>query len=298
MTSTVDEARVRARRLFDAAEFDQSLKAALEGLSASPDDVELLVLAGRAGTEVDADDAVEHLRRASELAADQPEVWHHFGEALAAEGNMTEAEAAFRRAVELDPGDQVALSHLGHTALAAGRDEEGVQYLARAADIAHAVSNASISLVDMYRAFGQNDDALAQARLIADAAPDDVLAWLDLAELSMAVGQLDEALSAFERLRELDDVPGHEAYPLHGMLRVEIRRGDWERAEALVAQLAAIDPQGLSADLSAFLADRRGAGEEPAPDQAEVEAALGSSLADYRGTLTEDRRLDSGEPVG
>jgi len=41
MTSTVDEARVRARRLFDAAEFDESLKAALEGLSASPDDVEL-----------------------------------------------------------------------------------------------------------------------------------------------------------------------------------------------------------------------------------------------------------------
>jgi Flp pilus assembly protein TadD len=199
MAAAVEEARRQARVMLDAAEYERSLEIALEGLREAPDDVELLVLAGRAGVELDAEDAVDHLRRATDLAPAHAGAWHQYGEALAAEGRMEEADAAFRRAVELDPDDQVALSHLGHTALAAGRSEEGVGYLAKAADIAHAgagTSTAAISLVDMYRSFGQHEEALAQARRLADAVPDDVLARLDVAELAVTAGRLDEARSA------------------------------------------------------------------------------------------------------
>jgi len=298
MAQSVADARDRARLMYDGAEYEQSLQAALEGLSSYPDDVELLVLAGRAGIELDDDDAVEHLRRATELAPDDASAWHHYGEALAAEGRTPEADTAFRRAVELDPEDQLALTHLGHTALAAGHNEEGVGYLARAADIAHAgagASTASISLVDMYRSFGQYEDALAQARRLADAAPDDVLTCLDVAELSAAVGQLDEARSAFELLRELDDVPGHEAYPLHGLIQVEIQGGNWVRARELTQQAAAIDPRGLSTDVAAFLREEEGEpGEEPAPTRTEVEEALAGSLADYRRMLADDQRIGAG----
>jgi Flp pilus assembly protein TadD len=261
--------------------------------------VELLVLAGRAGVEVDAEDAVEHLRRATELAPDDASVWHHYGEALAAEGRMQEADAAFRRTVELDPDDQLALTHLGHTAVAVGRNEEGVGYLARAADIAHSASTAAISLVDMYRTFGQYEEALTQARRLAEAAPDDVLTQLDVAELSAATGRLDEARGAFERLRELDDVPGHEAYPLHGLLQVAIQGGEWERARELTEQAAAIDPHGLSTDVSAFVREQSGEDtEEPPPSRGEVEEALTSSLADYRRMLADDRRLATEEIGG
>lgn len=307
MGSTVDDARDRARGFWDAADFDASLSAALEGLGSAPDDVELLVLAGRAGVEVDADDAVDHLRRATELAPDNAGAWHHLGEALAAEGSLEEAEAAFRRAVELDPDDQLALTHLGHTALAAGRRDEGVRYLARAADIAHAASSASISLVDMYRSFGQYEDALVQARRIAEAAPEDRLAWLDVGELALQTGQLDEARAAFERVRDLDEVPGHEAYPLHGILQVELARERWEPAGELVAQIAAIDPRGLSTALTAFL--RAQTGEAPAEDEDEDEATppptreevdrvLADSLTDYRRMLIDDRLLRGGDLVG
>jgi Flp pilus assembly protein TadD len=299
MAATAEEARERARSHFEAGEFDESLKAASEGLSGAPDDVELLVLAGRAGFEVDASDAVEHLRRATELAPEQAAAWHHLGEALAAEGRTGEADAAFRRAVELDPDDQVALMHLGHTSLATGRQDEGVELLARAADSIHSASTAVISLVDMYRTLGDNDQALAQARRLVEAAPDDLVAWLDVAELSLAVGQLDEARSAFEHLRELDDVPGHGAYPLHGMMLVEIRREQWEYAQALAAQAAAIDPHELSAQVSAFIRQQRGATEDDtAPTRDEVEASLAASLAEYRRTLADDRRMGVGEPVG
>jgi tetratricopeptide (TPR) repeat protein len=308
MGSTVDDARDRARGYWDAADFDASLNAALEGLGSAPDDVELLVLAGRAGVEVDADDAVEHLRRATELAPEHAGAWHHLGEALAAEGAMDEAETAFQRAVELDPDDQLALSHLGHTALAAGRPHEGVGYLARAADLAHAATTASISLVEMYRSFGQYEEALVQARRIAEADPEDRLAWLDVAELSLQTGQLDEARAAFERLRELDEVPGHEAYPLHGMIQVELARERWASAGELAAQAAAIDPHGLSTVLAAFLREQSGEaapddagtedGSPPIPTRDEVAGALADSLADYRRMLGDDRLLRGGDLVG
>jgi Flp pilus assembly protein TadD len=303
---TAHDARTQARALFDASDFQGSLDAASDGLRSAPDDVELLILAGRAGVEVEAPDAVEHLRRATELAPDDASAWHHLGEALAAEGQMAQSDAAFRRAVELDPDDQVALTHLGHTAVAAGRREEGVGYLAQAADIAHTASTAAISLVDMYRSFGQHEEALKQARQLAEADPDDALAWLDVAELSLQLGQLDEARATFERLRDVDDVPGHEAYPLHGMIDVEIRREQWDGAGRLVAEASAIDPYGLSTDVAAFVREQGGApaeqsegpAEEPAPTQAEVEAALASSLAQYRRMLAEERRLSAGDIFG
>jgi Flp pilus assembly protein TadD len=292
---SADDARHRARACFDSAEFAKSRQAAIDGLADSPDDAELLILAGRAGMEVDAEDAVDQLRRATEQAPQNASAWHHLGEALATEGRTDEAGAAFRRAVELDPTDQVALSHLGHTSLAAGRKDEGVEYLARAADIAHAASTASISLVDMYRSFGQYEQALQHARMIADAAPDDVLAWLDVAELSLQVGRLDDASDAFARLRDLDDVPGREAYPLHGLIEVEIRREQWAPAQGFAAQAAAIDPHGLSTDLAAFLETQiSGAGGEPAPTAAEVEPALAASLAEYRKMLSEERMFGAG----
>ena len=299
MAQTTGDARERVRVLFDAGEYDQSLQAARQALGSTPDDVELLVLAGRAGVELDDESAVEPLQKAIELAPEDAAPWHHLGEALAAEGRMDEAETAFRRAVELDPDDQLALTHLGHTAVAAGRKEEGVGYLARASDIAHAPSSAAISLVDMYRSFGQYDEALAQAQRVADAVSDDLLAWLDLAELSLQVGQLDEAASAFERIREIDDVPGREAYPLHGLLLVEIRREQWQRAKELDSHLAAIDQRGLSADVGNFVRHQAGEqGEEPPPERAQVEAALTASLADYRRMLYDERGLSAGDSGG
>jgi Flp pilus assembly protein TadD len=301
MPQTTGEARDRARAMYDAGEYEQSLEAARAGLSEAPDDAELLVLAGRAGLELDADDATEHLRRATEIAPDDAAAWHHYGEALATDGQMAEADAAFRRAVELDPEDQVALTHLGHTSVAAGHNEEGVSYLARAADIAHAgsgMSSASISLVDMYRSFGQYEEALTQAKRLAEAAPDDVLAGLDVAELSASLGRIEDARAAFERLREIDDVPGHEAYPLHGLIQVAIQAGDWDRAGELVEQAAAIDPHGLTTDVSAFVSEQSGEElEEPAPTRTEVEEALQSSLSDYRRMLADDRRLATEEII-
>lgn len=287
---STDEAQ-RADTHFRAGEFRQSRKVAMAGLAAAPQDVELLVLAGRAGVELDANDATEQLQLATELAPEHANAWHHLGEALAAEGRMDEADAAFRRAVELNPLNQVALSHLGHTSAATGREEEAVGYLSQAAQSFRGASTAAISLVDMYRTLGHYEEALAQAQRIAGAEPDDLVAALDVAELSLEVGRLDEALAAFERLRELDDVPGHEVYPLRGMIKAEIQREDWQRALALASEVPLNDAQGRAVNLIAFLQAQSGEPAEQAPPREEVDAALAASLAEYRRMHADDRRL-------
>jgi tetratricopeptide (TPR) repeat protein len=288
-------ARERARAALEREDFEAALQGAEAALTAAPRDAELLLAAGRAALELDREEAVDLLRRATDEAPGEAAGWHLLGEAYAAEGDTAEAEAAFRRAVELDPEDRVALAHLGHTALASGRSEEGVDLLARAADSPEG-SSAVLSLVDMYRSMGQDAEALAQARKLTAAEPDDVLAWLDVAELSLAVGELDDARAAFERVRELDDVPGREGYPLHGMMRVEIDRQDWAGAQRLAAQAAAIDARGLSTEVAAFLAAEQGEQDrEQAPKREQVESSLAASLAEYRRILADDRRLAAGQ---
>jgi tetratricopeptide (TPR) repeat protein len=295
---STNDAAQRAAAHLSAGEYRQSREAALAGLAAAPQDVELLVLAGRAGVELDAPDATEQLRQATELAPENAEAWHHLGEALATEGRTDEAGEAFRRAVELNPEDKVALSHLGHTSAASGREEEAVGYLSEAAQSMRGASTAAINLVDMFRVLGQYEDALAQAQRILEAEPDDLVATLDVAELSLAVGKLDEAVTAFERLRELDEVAGHEAYPLHGVIAAELKREDWQRALVLVQEAPLSDSQGRTVNLIAFLQDKLGEPAEQPPSREEVDGALEASLAEYRRMHADDRRLASEDLLG
>lgn len=282
----------------EAGEYREARDVALAALASAPEDVELLVLAGRAGVELDAEDATEQLRRATELAPENADAWHYLGDALATEGRMDEAGDAFRRAVELNPADQVALSHLGHTSAATGREEEAVGYLSQAAQSMRGASTAAINLVDMYRTLGHYEEALAAAQRIAEAEPDDLVAALDVAELSLEVGQLEAAVAAFERLRALDDVPGHEIYPLHGMLKTAIEREDWSGALELARTAPLSDPEGRTLNLIAFLQAQAGEPAEQAPTREEVDAALSASLFDYRRMHADDRRLASEDLLG
>jgi tetratricopeptide (TPR) repeat protein len=292
------DAAQRADAHLQAGEYRLTREVALAGLAAAPQDVELLVLAGRAGVELDAEDATEELRRATELAPEHADAWHYLGEALATEGLMDEANEAFRRAVELNPADQVALSHLGHTSAATGREEEALDYLSQAAQSMRGASTAAISLVDMHRTLGHYDEALVQAKRIAEAEPEDLMAALDVAELSLEVGQLDEAVAAFQRIRELDDVPGHEAYPVHGTIKAEIARERWPRALELAHEAPVSDSQGRTVNLIAFLRTQAGEPGEQAPTREEVDAALTASLSEYRRMHADDRRLASEDLLG
>jgi Flp pilus assembly protein TadD len=284
-----------------AEEYREAREAALGGLAESADDVELLRVAGRAGVELGADDAVDQLTKVTELAPDDAQSWRHLGDALATEGRTEESNKAFAKAVELDPEDESALTALGHTAFAAGRSDEAVSLLEQAAERGGRGSSAHISLVDMHRLMGRYEDALTHAERIAEAAPTDVVAALDVAELLAEAGRLDESHEAFGHLRELVDVPEHEVCVLHGMVGIDMRREDMAGALAHARDAAGIDPHGRTRQLVAFLEAEVGEASddaEPPPSRTDVDDAITGSLLELRRYHVEDRGTSRGGDIG
>jgi tetratricopeptide (TPR) repeat protein len=290
----------QARSHYEAGRYAEARAAAQEGLAGAADDAELLRIAGRAGVELGSSDAVDQLTRVTELQPDSAEAWRELGDALLAEGRDKEAADAFRKAVELNPDDDVALTSLGHTEYAAGT-EGAVARLEQAAERGGAMSTAAISLVEMYRSMGQHEEALTAARKVLEAEPGDVAAALDVAELSLETGRLDDAREAFERIREMEDLPDHEVYALHGLVQVELRRGNTDGALELAREAARVDEYGRTAGVLAHL-DPPEPGEdgegEPPPSREDVEAALHQSLREHRRLHAEDRRLLAEDLLG
>lgn len=247
--------RERAEEHYARREYRASHEAALEGLSADPDDLEALRLAGRAGVEIEAEDAVAHLQRVAELAPEDVAAWRDLGDALAAEGRTAEAEAAWKRLAELRPDDSVVLTALGHAALAAGHKDEAAERLTAAAEADARNLSASMSLVDVYRDLGQFDQALGIARRIWETDQDAILSGLDVAELSLAVGDYDAADAVYDKLLELED-EGHEPYIRYAQLAVALKREQWIAASSLASSAARLEQSQRAQRLLAYFADR------------------------------------------
>src|SRR3954469_10238595 len=293
----------QARADFAAGRFGKAHDAAVAALADSPDDVELLRLAGRAGAEAGSDDAVDHLRKLTELEPESAEAWRDLADALAAEGAVGERNDPLRKVLEIEPDDEVALTALGHTAFQDGERDEGVSILERVAGNVPGASTAAISLVEMYRTLGQTAEALGAARKVAEAAPDRPLAHLDVAELSLETGNADEAAEAFARLRDVLEQPESQVAALQGAIKVELAREQPERALELAREASAIDSLGRTAGVLAYLESELGAEETPGeavargatmifiqaqeapPTRAEAESLLDATLADLRREL-------------
>ena len=303
-----------ARAQLEAGDFARARETATAGLTSAPDDPDLLRVAGLAGLELAADDAVDQLHRVTDLRPDDAQAWHELGDALATEGRSDDATAAFRKALELDPDDEAAMTHLGHTAFQTGQGDEGVRLLEQAAGRVSGNSTAAISLVEMYRSLGQPEEALAQAVKVFEADPDERMYALDVAELSLETGRLDEAAAAFGRLREIVDSEEEEVCALHGMVLVELERGDAARALELARAALAIDAVGRTTGVVAHLEVETGSDPTAAeprdasaahiaaqgvpPTRQEVEEALRGSLRVLRRSSAEDRGYVGGELLG
>jgi Flp pilus assembly protein TadD len=164
-----------ARAQLHAGDYARARETATAGLSSTPEDPDLLRIAGLAGLELGADDAIDQLRRVTDLRPDQTWAWHELGDALATEGRNDEATQAFRQALDLNPDDEMAMTHLGHAAFQSGEGEEGVKLLEQVAGRISGNSTAAISLVEMYRTLGKPEEALASAIKVAEADPGDRL---------------------------------------------------------------------------------------------------------------------------
>jgi len=271
-----------ARESFAAGDFEASRQASLTGLEFNAEDLELLRLAGKSGVEVASDDAVAMLQKAVALNPEDAGAWHDLGEALAAEGRLNEAVDAFGKAVDRRPDDAVVLVDYGHSAYAAGRVPEAIVALEKVVELQPDDTETAHSLIGIYRTAGRHEDAAAAASRLQHSDPDDVLALIEFADLSLALDRLDDAAGAYERMREDDDEPEHEAYPLHGLIQVAMRRGEWAEAHELAEEALRLDGTGRTESLLGFFAAQVAAPRPDHPGRAEVDQALAASQAEHR----------------
>ena len=158
--------------------------------------------------------------------------------ALLAAANPDWALEVARRALDLDPGERSATDAVVRAALASGRAEEGAGALRAALEAAPAAGDAAPVLT------------IALARLLLRARqPDDAAVVLESGPAALAEDTEALLLAA----------------------EVQVERGDWDSAEALVLAVLRSDPQ--DAEAAAWLAElsmRRGRAEEAAERSAAI----------------------------
>ncbi|HEV7665615.1 MAG TPA: tetratricopeptide repeat protein [Chloroflexota bacterium] len=272
-----------AQASYSAGDYRACRQLALQGLSETPDDAQLVWLAGQSSLELDLDDATAYLSHLVQLIPQDGAAWQTLGRALSNTGEMAAAADAFAEAVRLRPDDAAALTDLGHAVYALHRTDEAIAVLERATTQDPQNLLAFRSLVEIHKHAGNLQAALQAAQRIADLQPDDILAALDTAELNLALGMLDAAIAAYARLRAIDVVPGHEGVAYHGMIQAEIQRERWRRALDLSIDATRVDRDELTTQLLAFIAAKLfGDGDRPTPSRAELDAALAAEHAEHR----------------
>jgi tetratricopeptide (TPR) repeat protein len=273
----------QASALYDEGEFERSREMAADLLRSNPLDARLLRLAGKAGVELGAADAVEQLEQAASIEPENADAWRDLADALLSEGRVDDAAGAIERAVERRPADPASLVDLAHVLHALGRPEAAIETLERALELDGSDVAVLNGLVGMYRSAGRPDDALTAALELSSHSPNDTGSALDVAELALELGRPDVALEAFRHLRELEDDPDHEVYALHGMIEAELLRDRGRAALDHAVDATRVDRHGRTTDILAYVvALVFGAGDRPAPTRTAVDEALTSSRREHR----------------
>lgn len=273
----------QALTLFENGDFAGSRELALELLQASPQDPNLLRLAGRAGVELGNDDAVGQLEQAASGDSENPDAWRDLADGLLAEGRIEDAANAIKQAVERRPDDVALLVDLAHIAHASGNTDVAIGTLEQVLELDFGNVAALRGLVGMYRETNRLEDALRVGRKVVAYRPEDALTALDVAELTLALDRMEEAVEAFRWLRDIDDEPDHEVYAVHGMIEAELRRERWRAALDLAVDATRVDRFGRTTDILAFAVTQVfGAGDRPAPSRRDVDDALAASRDEHR----------------
>ena len=281
-----------AQAAFDARQFLQCRKLALEGLASDPADPRLLRLAGRSSLELWMDDAVTHLRAVTERWPEDPAAWRDLGLAAYEEGDLAEAGTAFRRALDLDPSDEVALLYLTHAFKASGRPDQAIELLSRSAAADDVSPEVLRTLASMATDSGDATSALQAVEQLLARDPKDVAAALALGDLHLALGHLDAAARAFAALRSIDDEDGHESFACHGQAEALLRGQQWRAALDVAIEATRLDRLQLTTDILRYASARLfGEADRSAPPWEEIQAALAEERAAHARMHAEQEML-------
>ena len=148
----------------------------------------------------DAATAEPGLRRAAELAPDQPVFHKDLGNALRMLGRLDEASLAYGRALELDPAYLPAYNNLGLIQFEQGAFAEAETNLRKALELDPTDSQIMTNLGVAVFLQGRMDEAVGLHRRALVIEENDPLAWGNLASaLQARPDGLEEAATCYER---------------------------------------------------------------------------------------------------
>jgi tetratricopeptide (TPR) repeat protein len=200
--------------------------------------------------------AVEHYKKATELAPNYSPAYNVLGYAYRQQGNYADAEQAFRKYIELIPKDPNPYDSYAELLLKMGRFDDSIAQYHKALSIDpyFVPSHFGIAADQMY--LGRPEEATAELQEMADQARND--GELRTALFGMAVvaadgGKFDKALQAMDKeyavAEKKNDVASMAAdLQAKGNILAEIPNYD-EATRAFERSLQLIQSSGLSQDI-------------------------------------------------
>jgi tetratricopeptide (TPR) repeat protein len=200
--SAVLREAVRLHREGDLAGARQACLKILGQDSACPDALHLLgVIAYQTG---EIQEAVTLIRRATQLAPEQPLYHYNLGNVYLDKGLNDQAIYCYRRAIELDCNCAEAYFKLGVLENAAGSQSTAVDYYIRAAQLAPEMAEAWHNLGLIKKSQQDLDAAIFYFQKAIASDPDFALAYFSLGNVLRKQNKLNRATTCFRRALELE----------------------------------------------------------------------------------------------
>jgi tetratricopeptide (TPR) repeat protein len=148
----------------------------------------------------EADQAIDHYRRAVALRPDYAEAHYNLGRLLVEQGQFNDAIAHYERAAAINPADAEAQNNLGVTLFGIGRADDAIAHYQKALESRPDYAEASCNLANALIAKGDFDGAIARYTACLAAIPDQEEAQYNLASALLRKGRTDEAIIEYQKV--------------------------------------------------------------------------------------------------
>jgi len=151
----------------------------------------------------EADQAIDHYRRAVALRPDYAEAHYNLGRLLVEHGQLNDAIAHYERAAAINPTDAEAQNNLGVTLFGIGRADDAIAHYQKALETRPDYAEASCNLANALVAKDDLDGAIARYRACLAAIPDQEEAQYNLASALLRTGRTDEAIVEYQKVLQM-----------------------------------------------------------------------------------------------
>lgn len=188
--------------------------------------------------------AEEYVRKALEVAPDNPAVQRAYGRLLFAKGDFRGAEQALKRTAELSPNEAISHLDLGELYSQGLKDPAAAeQSFARAVALDGSHSGARFGLATSQASAGKWQEAVASYEEAARLAPKNPLPLVGLGAVYLSRKDSAQARAAFERaLKVAPKFPP----ALEGLGDAYLQQRDYAKAESAYAQAAQVTPKAAA----------------------------------------------------